>query len=243
MQAIRAHAIAGTEVGVAENPVVPVPVTFSAADLTAARTATREENAFYLTAILEGRYTDRYLASLGADAPRFTAEEMKIISAPLDALGLNIYTSTYVRASQAPASYELLPPPADFPHMAISWLTVGPECLQWGPRLVNECWHLKAIYITENGCSVNDTLNSSGECLDTGRIMYLRNCLSQLRQAVSRGAPIKGYFLWSLSDNFEWADGYKKRFGIVYVDFESQKRTPKLSAQFYRSVIAGNGEN
>ncbi len=243
VQAIRAYAVAGTQIGVAENPIAPVPVTPSAADVNAARTAMREENASYLTAILEGRYTDRYLADMGGDAPRFTAEEMQTIAAPLDAVGLNFYTSTYVRASHSPAAYEVLPLPADFPRMASSWLTVSPECLHWGPRLVNECWQPKAIYITENGCSANDVLTPGGECLDTGRIMYLRNCLAQLGQSLSEGAPVKGYFVWSLLDNFEWADGYEKRFGIVHVDFKTQKRTPKLSAHFYHAVIDGNGHN
>jgi len=243
VQAIRAQAADGTQVGLAENPIAPVPVTASAADVAAARTAMREENASYLTAILEGRYTDRYLASLGADAPHFTAEEMHTIATPLDALGLNFYTSTYVRASHSPASYEVLPLPVDFPHMASPWLTVSPECLHWGPRLVNECWQPKAIYISENGCSANDVLTADGECLDTGRIMYLRNCLIQLKEAVSDGAPVKGYFLWSLLDNFEWADGYGKRFGIVHVDFQTQKRTPKLSAHFYRAVMDGDGKD
>ncbi len=243
VQAIRARAAAGTQVGLAENPIAPVPVTASAADIAAARTAMREENASYLTAILEGCYTDHYLARLGADAPHFTAEEMRTIATPLDAVGLNFYTSTYVRASHSPASYEVLPLPPDFPHMASSWLTVSPECLYWGPRLVNECWHPKAIYITENGCSANDSLNADGECLDTGRIMYLRNCLTQLRRTISDRAPVKGYFVWSLLDNFEWADGYEKRFGIVHVDLKTQKRTTKLSAHFYHAVIGENGND
>ncbi|SNT42681.1 broad-specificity cellobiase [Granulicella rosea] len=243
VQSIRAHAVGDVQVGVAENPIAPVPVTPSGDDIAAARTAMREENASYLTAILEGVYTDRYLAGLGVDAPHFTAEEMRIISTPLDVLGLNFYTSTYVRASHSPASYETLALPADFPHMASSWLTVSPECVHWGPRLVHECWRPKAIYITENGCSADDGLNANGECLDTGRIMYLRNCLSQLEHALAHGAPVQGYFVWSLLDNFEWADGYGKRFGIVHVDFKTQKRTPKLSARFYQKVIEGNGKN
>src|ERR1019366_1782199 len=96
------------------------------------------------------------------------------------------------------------------------------------------------IYITENGCSSDDVLTSDGQCLDTDRVMYLRNYLSQLQRAIADGAPVRGYFLWSLLDNFEWADGYSKRFGIVYVDFKTQKRTPKLSAEFYKATIAKN---
>jgi beta-glucosidase len=86
-------------------------------------------------------------------------------------------------------------------------------------------------------------MTDQGEVLDTDRIMYLCNCLGQLRNAVREGAGVKGYFAWSLLDNFEWADGYGKRFGLVYVDYKTQKRTPKLSAQFLNSVIASTGSN
>ncbi len=239
--AIRAQAAPGTRIGLAENPIAVVPVTESAADIAAATRAMREENAQYLTAICEGRYTDAYLKKLGPDAPHFTPEQMTTISAPLDMLGLNIYTPTYVRAEATPAGYQVVPPPADFPHMASSWLTIGPESIRWASSLVNQLWKPKAIFITENGCSAADTLTASGEVLDSGRVMYLRNYLAALNKAIAEGAPVKGYFLWSLLDNFEWADGYSKRFGIVYVDFATQQRTPKLSAQFYTSVIRSNG--
>jgi len=105
---------------------------------------------------------------------------------------------------------------------------------------VNEIWHPKAIFITENGASANDTLTPDGQVLDIDRTMFLRNYLTQLQKVVAEGVPIRGYFLWSLLDNYEWADGYGKRFGIVYVDFKTQKRTPKLSAHFYKTTIANN---
>jgi beta-glucosidase len=124
--------------------------------------------------------------------------------------------------------------------MASPWLFVGPEGLYWGPKLVHELWKPKVIYITENGCSSDDVVTAEGMVLDTDRVMFLRNYLSQLQRGVSEGVPVHGYFLWSLLDNFEWADGYSKRFGIVYVDFKTQRRTPKLSAEFYKATIAKN---
>ncbi len=241
--AIRAQAAPGTLVGLAENPTAVVPVTQSLGDVAAATRAMREENAPYLTAVCEGRYTEAYLQKLGADAPHFTPEQMKTIAAPLDMLGLNIYTPTYVRAASTSVGYEVVASPADFPHMASSWLTVGPESIRWATRLANQIWKPKAIYITENGCSAADVLTANGEILDIGRVMYLRNYLAELKRAIEEGVPIKGYFLWSLLDNFEWNDGYSKRFGIVYVDFATQRRTPKLSAQFYTSVIHTNGSS
>ena len=216
-----------------------MPVTLDHDDIQAASVAIREENAAFLTAIFEGNYSQRYLRDLGDDAPRFTPAEMRTISSPLDAIGLNIYTPTYVR--HAPGGYQALAMPENFPRMASDWLKVGPECMYWGPRLVQETWKPRAIFVTENGCSAVDQMTAQGEVLDTDRIMYLSNCLSQLQRAVNDGVGVKGYFVWSLLDNYEWADGYGKRFGLVYVDYKTQKRTPKLSAQFYSSVIASGG--
>lgn len=240
VQAIRANAPAGTLVGLAENAAAIVPVVETPEHVAAARKAMREENAMFLTAVMEGRYTDRYLARLGAAAPKFTAAEMKAIGSPVDFVGLNIYTPHYVRADGSEQGYANVHAPASFPHMESPWLTIGPEALYWGPKLASEVWPIKAIYISENGCSAADTLTPDGQVLDTDRTMYLRNYLTHLQRGVSEGVPVKGYFLWSLLDNYEWADGYAKRFGIVYVDFKTQKRTPKLSAQFYKATIAAN---
>jgi beta-glucosidase len=240
VQAIRAHAAPGVEVGLAENLSAATPVIDAPEHVSAATRAIREENAPYLTAILEGRYTEAYLAGLGKDAPRFTADEMKAIGSPLDFVGLNVYQPTYVRAANNARGYEIVEPSSTYPRMLSSWLTIGPECLYWAPRLAASVWNLKAIYITENGASATDQLSDAGEVLDIDRVMYLRNYIMQLQRAVQEGAPVKGYFVWSLLDNYEWADGYGKRFGLVYVDFASQKRIPKLSAAFYRNVIREN---
>jgi beta-glucosidase len=242
VQAIRASTKAGTKVGLADNAEATCPVLETPEHIKAAASAMREENAPYLSVILEGGYTDAYLKKLGPAAPKFTAEEMKIIGSPLDFVGLNVYQPTWVRAdSTKETGYSVVPNPSSYPHMLSPWLTIGPEALYWSPKLVNKNWGVKTLYITENGCSSADTLTPDGTVLDTDRVMYLRNYLTQLHRAVSEGVPVKGYFLWSLLDNFEWADGYDKRFGITYVDFRTQKRTPKLSAEFYKDVIARNG--
>jgi beta-glucosidase len=105
---------------------------------------------------------------------------------------------------------------------------------------VARLWDVKSIYITENGTSAADQPAADGNVYDVDRIMYLRNYLTQLQRATSEGVPVLGYFLWSLMDNFEWTDGFEKRFGLYHVDFQTQRRTPKLSASFYREVIARN---
>jgi len=240
VQAIRASTKPGTKVGLADNLSAISPVFDSPEHVHAAEIAMREENARFLTVIQEGRYTDAYLKRLGADAPTYTAEDLKAISSPLDFVGLNVYTATWVRADHSEIGYAKVKNPASYPHMYSSWLSIGPEALYWAPKLVDKLWKVKELYITENGASSSDHLTDDGQVLDTDRTMYLRNYLTQLQRAVAEGVPVKGYFLWSLLDNYEWADGYDKRFGITYVDFKTEKRTPKLSSQFYKNVIAKN---
>lgn len=240
VQAIRAHSRSGTQVGLAENATVYVPVIESREHIEAARRATREGNAPFLTAVMEGKYTDGYLEREGANAPKVEAGDMKLIGSPLDFVGLNVYTPEYVRADATPAGFAIVRRQTSYPRMASSWLYIGPEVLYWAVRNVSDIWKPKALYITENGCSADDVITANGRIEDTDRVMYLRNHLTHLHRAASEGYPIKGYFLWSLMDNFEWADGYSKRFGIHYVDFKTQKRTPKLSAEWYREVIARN---
>ncbi len=240
VQAIRANAKAGTKIGLAENVSICIPVIESPEHITAAMTATREMNAPYMTVIQEGKYTDAYLAAAKNDAPKFTAEDLKIISSRLDFVGINIYTGRYIRAADTPLGFASVPHPVTFPHMASPWLFVSPEALYWGPRQLNKVWGIKEIYITENGCSSADVPADDGKVYDTDRVMYLRNYLTQMQRATREGIPVKGYFLWSLMDNFEWADGYTNRFGLHYVDFTTQKRTPKLSADYYKQVIARN---
>jgi len=240
VQAIRANAKAGTQIGLAENATVFVPVIESSEHIEAARRATREENAPFLTAVLEGKYTDGYLQREGANAPKVEAGDMKIIGSPLDFVGLNVYTPDYVRADSSLAGYMVEKRQTSYPHMASDWLYIGPEVIYWAVRNVSDIWKPKALYITENGCSADDVVAADGRVEDTDRVMYLRNHLTHLHRAASEGYPIKGYFLWSLLDNYEWADGYSKRFGLHYVDFKTQTRTPKLSADWYREVIARN---
>jgi beta-glucosidase len=240
VQAIRANAKSGTQIGLAENARVYVPVIETHENIEAARRATREGNAPFLTAVLEGKYTDGYLEREGPNAPKVEAGDMKVIGSPLDFVGLNVYTPEYVCAAPSPAGYLVEQRPASYPHMASPWIYVGPEALYWAVRNVSEVWKPRTLYITENGCSSDDVVTAVGRVEDTDRVMYLRNHLTHLHRAASEGYPIKGYFLWSLLDNFEWADGYSKRFGIYYVDFKTQTRIPKLSAEWYRETILRN---
>src|SRR5262249_39420415 len=129
---------------------------------------------------------------------------------------------------------------AKHPTMNPPWLKNGPEALYWGPRNVAKGWNVNDIYITENGCPATDAPATDGLVHDTDRIRFLRSYCTQLQRATPEGVPARGYFHWSLMDNFEWADGLGTRFGLLYVDYATQQRTPKLSASFCREVAARN---
>jgi beta-glucosidase len=241
VQAIRARGRAGTKVGPAENIAACLPAIDTPANVRAAEIATRELNAGFLNVILEGKYTDAFLAYAGPDAPKFTPDELTIISSPNDFVGLNIYAPQYyVVASDRAPGFTVLPFPPSFPHMKSEWLRIGPETIYWVPRLAAKVWNLQTIYISENGTSSADAVAADGNVYDIDRVMYLRNYLTQLQRATSEGVPVRGYFLWSLMDNFEWIYGFEQRFGLYRVDFESLQRSPKLSVSFFRDVVARN---
>jgi beta-glucosidase len=241
VQAIRAKARAGTRVGPAENIAACVPAFDTPENVRAAEMATRELNAGFLGVVLEGRYTDGFLEYAGKDAPKFTDDELKIIGSKNDFVGLNIYAPQfYIAASDQKPGWAVLPFPASFPHMKSDWLRVGPETIYWAPRLAAKVWNLDTIYISENGTSSEDEISADGQVHDLDRIMYLRNYLAQLQRATSEGVPVRGYFLWSLMDNFEWIYGFRQRFGLYHVNFETQARVAKLSASFYRDVVTEN---
>ena len=242
VQAIRAACGAKCPpVGLAENIPNIVPVLETPQDIAAAKEALRDMSGMYLTPIMEGKYHPEYLKREGANVPVFTDEEMKVIATPLDFVGLNLYAPTYIRHDPTnPKGWSQIPCDENYPKMHMPWLNIGPAILYWGPRLVSEIWNVPAVYITENGCAYPDKPTEKKEVLDLGRVMYLQQHLIHAHRAVAEGYPLKGYFVWSLLDNFEWACGYTKRFGIHYVNYETFERIPKLSAKFYAEVIKRN---
>lgn len=241
VQAMRQVAASAIEIGVAENIVIAVPVIETQENIEAAKMATRELNAGLLTVMMEGKYTDNYLSSLGSDAPDFTDQGLKLIGSPLDFVGINVYfANKYVHASGNGSGYVLLPHAGNHPTMASPWHVISPESLYWAPRIVKELWNKSKIYITENGCGATDTLTDDGQILDTDRVMFMKNYLTQLHRATSEGIPVKGYFHWSLMDNFEWIFGYGIRFGLFYMDYKTLERTPKLSAEYFKNVAKSN---
>jgi beta-glucosidase len=241
VQALRASARPGTKVGPAENMPHALPAIDSPEHVKAAETATRDLNRYFFVPMLEGRYDEAYLKAAGRDAPKFTDEEMKIIGAPLDFVGINVYIpSQLVIASDQPPGYRDVPFNNSHPRMFSSWHRLAPESQYWSPRLLQSLWKPKEIYITENGCATGDAVAADGHVYDSDRLMYLRNGMMWQQRATAEGIPVKGSFYWSAMDNLEWTEGFGTRFGLVYVDFKNQQRIPKLSAHWFREAASRN---
>lgn len=196
--------------------------------------------AFWVDPIVFGKYPQRLLDECADIMPKITDEDMALIGAPIDFLGLNIYVGRTVRADENGFA-ETVPLPVGYPRTAIKWEIV-PPALYWGPRFYNERYKLP-IYITENGMSAHDVISLDGKVHDPNRIDFLNRYLLELKRAADDGVDIRGYFQWSLMDNFEWSDGYNERFGIIYVDYATGERTPKDSAYWYKGIIESNGKN
>ncbi|WP_448582512.1 GH1 family beta-glucosidase [Thermaurantiacus sp.] len=234
VQAIRAEGRAETRVGPAENVEVAVPVSATPANIAAARAAMRYLNGPFLTPMLEGAYDSAWLAAQGENTPEVQPGDMEAIGAPLDFVGLNIYRpAIYVMAEESARGWQPVRINPSHPKMDSAWHLLDPEALYWGPRLVHDLWQPEIIYLTENGCAAKDALGAEGEVHDTDRLMYLRAAMTALHRAIADGAPVAGNFFWSAFDNFEWTDGLQRRFGLVHVDYETQVRTPKLSAHWF----------
>src|SRR5262245_29052159 len=183
VQAIRAGRPADARVGFAENGLVAVPAVDAPEYVEAAEAATREMNADFLTVMLEGRYTDAYLARTGADAPTFTDDELKTIASPLDFVGINVYRpNAYVQPFDEAPGYREVPFSASHPKMHSDWHLLSPEVMYWAPRHVQSLWGARSIFITENGCSALDVIADDVGVYDSDRVMFLRACLEQLQR-------------------------------------------------------------
>lgn len=248
VQAIRAASPAPCQVGIA--PVGQncyLPRTETPENIEAARTATFAVNrrdqwnlAWWLDPVFLGRYPEDGLRFYGAEVPSFPSSDLSTIQQPLDFMALNVYKGEWVVAGPGG---EPLPAPREVgaPEAVLPWLRVTPPALYWSPRFCMERYGKMPFYITENGFCGTDWVQRDGRVQDPARIDYLARYLGEYRRLVAEGFPLQGYFLWSFLDNFEWTYGYRGRFGLVHVDYATQKRTPKSSFFWYQNVIRSNG--
>jgi beta-glucosidase len=244
-QVIRAHSKVPNKVGMAPVGATSMPATNSPEDIAAAKKkifSITENNLWNITwwmdPVIFGTYPEEGLKLFGKKMPKFTDAEMAIIKQPIDFFGQNTYQGDYIKAGENGEPVKV-PTPAGHPMTFIKW-PVTPDCLYWGPKFFHERYGLPII-VTENGLSNQDWVSLDGKCHDPQRIDYLHRHLRELKKAAADGVPIDGYFQWSFMDNFEWAEGYRERFGLVHVDYQTLKRTPKDSFDWYKQVIKSNG--
>ena len=230
MQVLRANC-PNIEAGIVLNFSPAYPLTEN--DTQAALLADQYHNQWYIKAVLEGQYP-ALLNSLSSEVqPHIAADDMAIISQKIDFIGVNYYTRIHYQNTDDNWFAE-----AQINNIAVTdmgW-EVYPQGLTELLVSLNELYQLPKVYVTENGAAMADTLRD-GQVLDTERVSYYHTHLNAVHDAVEQGVDIQGYFAWSLMDNFEWAYGYEKRFGLVYVDYENQQRILKESAIQYRALL------
>ncbi len=247
VQIIRAN-VPDARVSYAPCGNAAIPASNSAEDIAAARR--RYFNAgsgdwtwstsWWSDPALLGRYPEDGLRRLERFLPRGWEKNLQEICQPLDYYCQNIYNGDIIRAADNAEGWETVLPHRGHPKTAIQW-SVQPDALYWGPYFLYERYHTP-IVISENGMSCHDAISLDGKVHDPNRQDYMNRYLLALRRAADDGVDIRGYFAWSLMDNYEWANGYSDRFGLVYVDYEDNcRRIPKDSAAWYRTVMESNG--
>ncbi|WP_230976531.1 GH1 family beta-glucosidase [Georgenia wutianyii] len=246
-------------VGLTLNLAWVRPASGDAADLAAAERIDGLQNRVFLDPVLRGSYPQDVLAATSAvsDWSFVHDGDLELIHQPLDVLGVNYYSPTLVRAytgegereeadghgngavSPWPGCEDIEFPQQAGPYTDMGWSIDARGLTELLVRMHREHPGLELL-VTENGAAFPDVVGADGSVEDPDRTAYLRDHIQAVADAVAAGAPVRGYFLWSLLDNFEWAYGYAKRFGIVHVDYDTQVRTPKASARWYADLIAAH---
>jgi len=240
--AVQAYRAVGRHrIGLVVNLEPKYAASQAAEDLAATRRAEAYMNRQYLDPVFLGTYPDELREIFGAAWPEWPKHEVESIRQPIDFLGVNYYTRGVTRFDAAawPLRAAAVPQTRSA-HTDTGW-EVHPPALADALRWVSRRYGNPPVYVTENGAAFYDPPTANGRVRDPLRVDYLHAHLRALRAALADGCDVRGYFAWSLLDNLEWSHGFSKRFGLVHVDFESQTRTLKDSALFYREVIASHG--
>jgi beta-glucosidase len=246
---LRAHAAAvqagrsagDFQIGLVVNLVPVHPASESTADRAAAARLDAYINRQFLDPALLGESPPELAEIFGRNWQPWDVAELTRLQQPLDFVGVNYYLRLVVRddATNGPTRSRTVQQ-ADCPHSAMGW-EIYPQGLTDTLQWINKRYANLPVYITENGAAFDDRYGGEDIVDDPLRVQYLRSHLLAARQAIDAGVNLRGYFVWSLLDNFEWGRGFSKRFGVVYVDFPTQRRVPKLSARFYSEVMRNNG--
>ncbi len=231
------------QIGLVFDPNHYLPATPSEADQAACRRVRQETRELFLDPIFFKRYPAALMDWIGPHAPQVQAGDFEVIAQPIDFLGINYYRTEAVAFDLEAGLLRARTTPLSAPGWgttAMGW-GIYPAGLTAALLEIHEKYAAPAMYVTENGAALEGVPDANGFVADWERIAYLREHLRALHAAIRQGADVRGYYVWSWMDNFEWARGYGPRFGLVRVDFETLARTPKQSAYWYRDVIARNG--
>lgn len=242
--AVRAYRDLGAhEIGIVVNIEPKYPASTSAEDIAATARAHAYMNRQYLDAALKGAYPDEMADIFGEAWPQWSAADLVDIHQPVDFVGINYYTRNVVRHDPAQWPLRASPVRQNATHTTTDW-EVYPAALTDTLVWFRDTYGAIPVYITENGAAFYDPPQAGPDGIDDPlRCDYLRRHIAAIGDAIRRGVDVRGYMAWSLLDNLEWSLGFSKRFGIVHVDYATQQRTPKRSAQVYSSIIAHNGGN
>jgi beta-glucosidase len=221
------------EVGIVLSQWNAEPASDDSADIAAADLAWDSQDTAFLHPIFLGYYHPLMIDAIGDDLPEIKPGDMALISQKLDFLGINSYSRKVIGAQG------VISPVPGSEYTDMGWEVCAPAFRRLLNRINND-YDLPPIYITENGAAFPDALSADGKIHDERRLDYLRQHITQVRLAMQDGVDVRGYFVWSLTDNFEWALGNTKRFGLIRVDYDTLKRTIKDSGEWYARVIAAN---
>ncbi len=222
--------------GIVHNVGAAPPFTASKEDIQASLQHFYEENCWALDPLFKGTYPSFWKDELGDFEPDQHPEDLKVIATPTDFIGINLYSANGLMSAEE----GLIPFSKDHPRTGFNWPIV-PEVAYWSLLQLKEIYHPGSVYITENGSAWSDEATGEGQVVqDTSRIHFFQQHLSEINKALHAGVPVKGYYAWSFMDNFEWAEGYSQRFGLVHVDFQTLKRRPKLSAYWFSELMKRN---
>ncbi|MBK8418847.1 GH1 family beta-glucosidase [Candidatus Villigracilis saccharophilus] len=221
------------EAGIVLNLWMADPATDSPEDIAAAETAWDRSETLFLDPIFKGHYPLAVYDLVGENMPKIQDGDMALISQELDYVGINFYSRNVISAAEKIDRVQ----GAEYTEMG--WEVCAPAFRRMLVK-INNSYKLPPIYITENGSAFNDEVSADGKIHDPRRLDYLKQHFIQTRLAMQDGVDVRGYMVWSLMDNFEWGHGFTKRFGLIRVDYETQKRTIKDSGEWYGKVIASN---
>lgn len=242
VQVIRANSGKTNRIGMCPVGIIKIPENATSENIRVAQKSTFTiqnkdlwNNTWFSDPILHGEYPEDGLKLFEKDLPDFHPDDMDVICQPIDYYGMNIYFGELVNENG-----KLVNIPGNAV-TSMDW-PVTPEVCYYGPKFIYDRYKLPVI-LFENGMANNDWVNLDGKVHDPQRIDFLSRYLKEYKRAITEGVPALGYFYWSIMDNFEWTEGFKKRFGLIHVDYQTFKRTLKDSAFFYKNLIQTNGKN